>query len=669
MLKKTKKHHQIFNRKCSFFNATRFAILFGGVLSAFLFRMYIFIQNHNNWLISTESDFLETNYNPEEGVFNTRKFFNDQYSSWLFSDQLPCVEADIRKRDQIKYFFMRAYNSYKDRCWGQDYYHPITDVCSNSIGFGLSAIESATTLYLMGEHEEFYKIKQFLMDDHFLSGDITTYEFVTGVIGSLISSYELSGEKMFLYTARDLTNIYILPLFDKENDFLIPHSITFNRTEDMINMYSYDMRERRRKIFANNNTYIPESNYSTIIHSEGKDVPSFFLELLKLAELTGNMSYVEYALGNMKRLMDSYFFDTNKENFAGLISQRISNLVDYSEISENVSNQETLVEHKPTYEERRIARIYEENLKKEKMISPVYSSLETIYENIPKLYFLTRGRIPQFINYHMQTRDNIMKNKLDKNDLDRQIFENITADYRHNANNDGNNKNNTTPKQNILNNTNNEKPKPIYIKSKEQFKNILRNSYLTALVNGALEGNEVKTQDITRARAIILDQCHTIPNASVYEMDASGYEYDESIMENLYRYGSDESQTSHSIYNITQPFRLPVEILEPMYILWKRSGEDVFRKCAWDMFYNIKHQYKCKNGVLSILGTKDEPSYMIDITEPVFFSEVMKYLYLIFSSSNYFSTIEWIYNSDGQPFRMINSTMMDIMKPIIAKYL
>ena len=54
--------------------------------------------------------------------------------------------------------------------------------------------------------------------------------------------------------------------------------------------------------------------------------------------------------------------------------------------------------------------------------------------------------------------------------------------------------------------------------------------------------------------------------------------------------------------------------------------------------------------------------------EDILYSEVMKYLYLIFSDSSYFSPLEWTYNSNGQPLRMISANSMNKMEPIINKF-
>ena len=73
-------------------------------------------------------------------------------------------------------------------------------------GLGLTLIDSLDTMLVMNLKEEFAEAKQWVEDElHFnINKDVNLFETTIRVLGGLLSTFHLSGDKIFLEKARDL---------------------------------------------------------------------------------------------------------------------------------------------------------------------------------------------------------------------------------------------------------------------------------------------------------------------------------------------------------------------------------------------------------------------------------------------------------------------------------
>ena len=73
-------------------------------------------------------------------------------------------------------------------------------------GLGLTLIDSLDTMLVMNLKEEFAEAKKWVEEElHFnVNKDVNLFETTIRVLGGLLSTFHLSGEKVFLDKARDL---------------------------------------------------------------------------------------------------------------------------------------------------------------------------------------------------------------------------------------------------------------------------------------------------------------------------------------------------------------------------------------------------------------------------------------------------------------------------------
>lgn len=516
-----------------------------------------------------ESDFADENYSSNPDKFDNEKFASTKMSSWLFMDDLPQISKDSAKQSQILQAIQFSFKSYKEKCLGFDYFHPIISKCSNDHYLGLTVLESLSTLYSSGQQEFFNDaITRLNTTFSVQTTEFDIYELVISGIGSLLSAYEMSGKQFLLDRAIYYADM-ILPLINLENGTYCRYAIV-------------SLQQKQ---------YILKPN----LESSMKAIPSpFFLEFMKLAELSHDTKYVKYALAGFKTLTN---FTFAKEQF--------SDEFDFNQ------NKETIIEY------------------------------------IPKLYFITRGRFSEFLEIH----------------------------------------------QKIINK---------YYDSGSENTTKYEGSIVTSLISGAFIDNENSTSNLYDAAKIIKDVCKKFPPSDAIEsvlpyhyMDgeaffdhfphhhhhkhmmgfypdsiAGGREYFmEEFREQRERSekARSKAETLKDSGYIFADKEFPVDYAEPLYILWKRTGDPSIRDCAWSFFANIVLRFRVSRGFLDILSKKNEPDEMYDTMNPFLIGETLKFLYLIFSDSNYFSATNYIFNAAGQPFRMISRSEMDKLEPLIKE--
>ena len=642
MLKVKRKEKTQVSRK-HFWKSFTFIFAAFSVLSYVGFKFFLYLRKTQKWLEITEKDYVETANEWYDTEFKTEQFYDDQSVSWLINESLPRVNSDEKRMKTITRFFMNTYNYYKDLCWGFDFYHPLARRCSDAGQTGKTAIEAATTLYMMHEKRHFDITKSLISGPQPLDGKMTTYEFITDVIGSLISAFELSRERKFLERAINYTNDYVYPLLNESKDGLVPADFEFidnsNFSEFDVNgefvdgsTFAYTSDSYRRRHWLNHRydeagfdrasadsferRILSVINTSDIKKGTAKDVPCFAMEFLKLAELTGNMSYVKLAMLGYKEEKKKLFNGGKDDDFYMPVAERNKDTDFYFDVEEGNYYEGS---NRNKYERLRRKKIVEQRKRGEKKANPIYPSEESFMEMIPKLYTLTRGRIESILGDH----------------YDAVKFMN-------------------------------------YSQTKD-----FTNSIATSLIYGAVKNNAHMKDDINEAANIIKGQCRAITfnftkffsenmRGRMYTDDMDYYiNSDVYMYETMHTWDDDEKKKKNRIELVN----LPIDIMEPLLLLWKRTGDDELRACAWKIFLNIRFHFMTRNGILSVSADKNDNEFMYDVSEPFFFGEVMKYMYMIFSDSNYFSPLEWVFSSSGQPFRIISSKMMDVIEDEIRKNL
>ena len=160
-----------------------------------------------------------------------------------------------------------AWNGYVEHSWGKDMLKPISRSHQEWFGLGLTLIDALDTLYIMNMTNEYKRARDWVQ--HHLDLDrnvfVNLFETTIRVLGGLLSSYYLSGDRMFLDKARILGD-KLMPAFNTPSG--VPRSD--------VNLYTG-----------------VASDPKWDRHSTVSEVTSIQLEFKYLSHLTGNKVYAE----------------------------------------------------------------------------------------------------------------------------------------------------------------------------------------------------------------------------------------------------------------------------------------------------------------------------------------------------------------------------------------
>eukprot|EP01006_Ploeotia_vitrea_P030436 TRINITY_DN62859_c0_g1_i1.p1 TRINITY_DN62859_c0_g1~~TRINITY_DN62859_c0_g1_i1.p1 ORF type:complete len:739 (-),score=86.08 TRINITY_DN62859_c0_g1_i1:156-2372(-) len=139
------------------------------------------------------------------------------------------VKENERRRKAVKEAFLHGWNAYKKYAWGRDEFQPLSkrgkDWTKNGGGFGLTILDSISSLWLLDLKEEFAEALEWIKKELTFNkdADISAFESTIRMVAGLLSAYELSGEehKFLLDKAVDLTDRL---LFAYNTTTGIPHA-------------------------------------------------------------------------------------------------------------------------------------------------------------------------------------------------------------------------------------------------------------------------------------------------------------------------------------------------------------------------------------------------------------------------------------------------------------
>lgn len=102
------------------------------------------------------------------------------------------------------------------------------------------------------------------------------------------------------------------------------------------------------------------------------------------------------------------------------------------------------------------------------------------------------------------------------------------------------------------------------------------------------------------------------------------------------------------------------DLLESYFILWRLTRDTRYRELAWEMALAIhKHCQTESGGYSGILDVNVIPTEKDDYQAINFFSQTVKYLYLIFTEKedkSLFPLNEWIFTTKGHPLPVYSTT-------------
>ena len=118
---------------------------------------------------------------------------------------------------QVKAEFLHAWSGYKKYAWGHDDLRPLTKTYHDWYAQPLlmTPVDALDTMILMGLKDEAAITKEYIVKNLSFDKDISVqnFEITIRLLGGLLSSYQLTGDKRLLNLAEDLGN-RLLPVFE-----------------------------------------------------------------------------------------------------------------------------------------------------------------------------------------------------------------------------------------------------------------------------------------------------------------------------------------------------------------------------------------------------------------------------------------------------------------------
>jgi ER degradation enhancer, mannosidase alpha-like 2 len=142
----------------------------------------------------------------------------------FFSASMTCSAQAIQISDdpgpmakQVRGEFLYAWNAYKQYAWGHDELKPLSKSARDWYGASLymTPVDALDTMILMGLNDEADKTREEITKNLSFDKDIEVknFEITIRLLGGLLSSYQLTGDKKLLALADDL-GTRLLPAFN-----------------------------------------------------------------------------------------------------------------------------------------------------------------------------------------------------------------------------------------------------------------------------------------------------------------------------------------------------------------------------------------------------------------------------------------------------------------------
>jgi mannosidase alpha-like ER degradation enhancer 2 len=118
---------------------------------------------------------------------------------------------------EVRAEFLHAWNGYKKYAWGHDDLKPLSKTYHDWYAESLlmTPVDALDTMILMGLKDEANRTREYIVKNISFDKniDVQNFEITIRLLGGLLSSYQLTGDKRLLDLAEDLGN-RLLPVFD-----------------------------------------------------------------------------------------------------------------------------------------------------------------------------------------------------------------------------------------------------------------------------------------------------------------------------------------------------------------------------------------------------------------------------------------------------------------------
>lgn len=103
---------------------------------------------------------------------------------------------------------------------------------------------------------------------------------------------------------------------------------------------------------------------------------------------------------------------------------------------------------------------------------------------------------------------------------------------------------------------------------------------------------------------------------------------------------------------IDNHYALRPETLESLWYLYDLTKDNIYREWAWNIFQAIEKHAKNDVGYAEIENVNRNPPNQRGCLPSYFFSETLKYLYMIFSDEEIIDLNTWVFTTEGHPLKI-----------------
>ncbi|KLO19007.1 seven-hairpin glycosidase [Schizopora paradoxa] len=103
-------------------------------------------------------------------------------------------------------------------------------------------------------------------------------------------------------------------------------------------------------------------------------------------------------------------------------------------------------------------------------------------------------------------------------------------------------------------------------------------------------------------------------------------------------------------------YRLRPETIESLFILWRTTGDEVWRELGWRIYLSIEKECRTPSGYAQMNDVRNASLGLQDSMPSYFLAETLKYLYLLFSDDSLLPLDKYVLNTEAHPFPIFSWT-------------
>ncbi|KAH9967562.1 seven-hairpin glycosidase [Russula dissimulans] len=116
---------------------------------------------------------------------------------------------------------------------------------------------------------------------------------------------------------------------------------------------------------------------------------------------------------------------------------------------------------------------------------------------------------------------------------------------------------------------------------------------------------------------------------------------------------SNETLRDYTPINVRYPLR--PETVETFFVLWRTTGDIMWRERGWSIFEALIRESRVEDGgFASVLDVNHAGGEKYDEMPSFFLAETLKYLFLLFSEDDVIPLNQWVFNTEAHPLPVLH---------------